>query len=219
MKYIYNPGWGEDQVNTDHSTPSQRNYKNHNNLHHPRKQHKNPNHQRCRVNRHLIRRAICEGISERSFRIRASEICQNAGISSPTFYLHYPNSERARECMEIDIVKDLQRTLTTKSCPELVFTILTSGIVHNQQYFIAVHLGSDHRVLTKFIARYRHNLVGDEITDRVFRAYCGIVQIVIGEWIEYDELTLETAARTTRRLLRISLRDINEKCARMERIR
>lgn len=170
--------------------------------------HKNPNHLRCRVSRRRICNAMCDTISQRSHHIKVTELCKKAKVSTPTFYSHYVNGEQARHSMENDIEQYLQHLLSDKSKPDAIFTILTTSIVRHQRYFLAVHHSNDHYILSRFMAHYRRNLVGSRLGDRSFQAYSGALQIIIGDWLEFEPLTAETAARTTKRLLKVPVRGI-----------
>lgn len=148
-------------------------------------------------------KVLCGEISQRHINVRPKDFYQQAGLTSPTFYLHYHNSNEVRKTYESSLEQELENRIPITARKTIVLTILPIFIIHNQQYFLAVHRGRDHHLLTKIIIKYRLNLVDQKVNDRSFYAYAGSMETVIACWLEFDELNLVTAKRCTRDLINL----------------
>lgn len=164
---------------------------------------KNPNHKTFLHNESRIGDALCVQISKRRIDIKAKEIYLNAGITSPTFYLHYHSSNDARFGYEQKLIRNLYRHMPSNPKPEVVYILLTKFIAKNQKYFLATAVSGDHYLLSKIIANYRHILVGTDTTDRTFRHYRAFVIVTINCWLQIDGVTPETTKACSARLAKI----------------
>lgn len=146
----------------------------------------NPNHKRYISNDKSITDVLCLMLRSRSINIHAAELYKRAKISSPTFYLHYRNTDDAREQYEARLSTELAHRIPKNASPQVFFTILINFILHNQQYFTAVSESCDHYWLTEILTHYRKRLVSQDVNDRNFMIYIGILQVTIDCWLKFD---------------------------------
>lgn len=165
--------------------------------------HKRAQHKRYQNNEHRFNLALCQAISLRKIDIRAKDLYNEAGVTAPTFYAHYRNSNDARQHYELVLEQELSDCIPESAHKNLILTILPNFIAHNHHYFLAVHKSRDHYWLTKVIIKYRINLVGEKISDRSFYIYVGSVEATIACWLELDELNKDTIARCVQDLIRL----------------
>ncbi len=161
-----------------------------------------PNQRYCN-NEQAIRAAICKNISERRLDVRISEICEAAGISLPTFYAHHLNLSSAKAKYEDTLNEDFCCSVHRDTRRDVFFGLLTLYVLKHQEYFLAVHQGADHYLLSKMISQHRTNLVSSEVSDRTFCAYTGSLQIVIGCWLNFDVLSKVSAKKCANELLKV----------------
>lgn len=164
---------------------------------------KNTAHKTYLYNEKRINKALCKGIAQRRSDINAKEIYTEAGITSPTFYLHHRSVQEAMRSYEANLERELYERMPSNPKRDVVYTALTSHIAKNRKYFMATAEGRDHYLLDKMIRFYRVNLVGDKIDDRVFRYYVATVIVAINCWLELDGVTEETTKACCERLIKI----------------
>lgn len=165
-------------------------------------------HRRYLNNEARFNRALCKEISLRKINVRAKDICTKAGVTAPTFYSHYHNTDDARKNYELSLEQELAQWIPKAAHRNVVLTVLPSFIANNYQYFLAVHKSRDHYLLTKVIIKYRINLVGERISDRAFYMYAGSVQSVIACWLELSEPNQETIEKCARELIKLRVSKI-----------
>lgn len=144
---------------------------------------KNPQHKTYRRNENAINRALCSQISQRRIDIKAKELYEAAGVTSPTFYLHYHNPRDALANYEQKIAQDFQARASLISNKQTFYIILTQLISNNYSYFTAVARGNDHHPLKQVLSSYRDVLGGRGISDHNFEAYIGVSIFLINYWI------------------------------------
>lgn len=154
-------------------------------------------------NRENINAALCKRISRRQVDIKAKEIYRDAGITGPTFYLHYRSTSDALLNYEKSMENALRNDVPIDAKREVFYVILTNHVAKNRKYFRATAKGGDHYLLHKIIASYRDNLVGGKIGDRAFLQYVGSAVVVIYCWLELDGITPETTEMCVKELIRI----------------
>jgi len=169
---------------------------------------KNPQHRTYRQNEHSLAQALCQKLSERSIDIKAKDIYQNAGVTSPTFYYHYHNSNDARMSYEDELERNFYRRITLTSTNKLYtrhtfYLILTSFIQHYHTYFQAVAQSDDHHLLKKLLCAYRTVLVGSSTSNHNFAAYVAVIIAIINHWLLQDLHTPATTALYAKRLANI----------------
>ncbi len=153
---------------------------------------KNPNHKTFRENEEHIINALCTELSKRHIDIKAKEIYTHAGVTSPTFYFHHHTSNDTLLDHERKLKRQFYRSLSADSHSDVIYAKLTTFIARNRNYFLATINNDDYYLLTKLITRYRHNLVGKDISDRTFCYYLGSTLITIECWLKLDGITPET---------------------------
>jgi len=144
---------------------------------------KNPCHRTYRRNENAINRALCAQISQRRIDIKARELYEAAGVTSPTFYLHYHSPHDALTSYERKLSRDFQAKSSFISNKQTFYIVLTQFISRNHNYFTAVAQGSDHHLLKQVLSSYRETLVGHDISDHNFEAYIGVSIFLINYWI------------------------------------
>lgn len=163
----------------------------------------NPNHKIYVQNTQRINDVLCKKISQRRIDVRVREMYTEAGIASPTFYLHCRNINDALRKYESSLERSLYKSLPTHAKRQIVYVFLTNFIARNRTYFLATAVGGDHHMLNKILTKYRVNLVGSGISDQVFQNYRGVVISSINYWIETEGITPETTRAYSERLSKI----------------
>lgn len=168
---------------------------------------RNPHHKLYQQNSQLIYSALCDGISQRNCHIKVTDICRNAGISSPTFYLHFRDSNDAMRSYEESLEQSFHRLVPARAKRDYVLALLLDFVAMNQQYFLAAQQGKSHYLLSRLIVHYRAALVGEQVSDRAFSTYVYVLQIVIACWMEYDGSTPESTKACLNRMKAIRVMD------------
>lgn len=135
--------------------------------------------------------------------MKAKEIYADAGITAPTFYLHYRSAGKAMISFERGLVNELRGIVPNDIKRDAFYALLTSYVAKNRQYFQAAAKGGSRYLLHKIVTSYRGSLVGDKISERAFRQYVGAVVVTINCWLEFDRITSETAEACAKELMRI----------------
>ncbi len=160
----------------------------------------NPHHATYIYNGKRVRKSLCKRLSDRSINVRAKELYEDAGITSPTFYLHFRDSNDVLSQYEQDLETDFYEIVPPTKKREVVFVILTEYIVKNRQYFLATHHGDNYSLLKKIIYHYRLVFVSEDISDRSFANYAGTLIVTINCWLCFDKLDKISAAKCAQRL-------------------
>ncbi len=164
---------------------------------------KNAAHKTFVRNERSINAALCRKLSCRRVDVKAREIYNDAGVTRPTFYLHYRNTGDALAHYEASLENGLREIMPDDAKRDIFYVNLTSHVARNRKYFQATAKCGSHYWLQKMITEYRVNLVGDKINDRAFNQYIGSVVVVINCWLELDGITPETTAACIKELVRI----------------
>lgn len=168
---------------------------------------KNPHHKLYQQNSQLIYAALCDGLSKRDCHIKVTDLCREAGISSPTFYLHFRDSNDAMRSYEESLAQAFYQLVPVQARRDYVLTLLLDFIVINQQYFSAAQQGKSHYLLSRLIVHYRTVLVGERVSDRIFSNYAYALQIAIACWLRYDGVTPESTQACLKRMKAIQVID------------
>lgn len=164
---------------------------------------KNPQHRTYRRNDNAIKRALCQQISKRRIDIKAKELYEAAGVTSPTFYLHYHNPRDALKRYEQKLSQDFQTKSAFISNKQTFYIMLAQFISQNYNYFNAVARGSDHYLLKQVLSSYRETLVGHDVSDHNFEAYIGVSISLINHWITQGNAKASLTDFCTERLARV----------------
>lgn len=160
----------------------------------------NPHHATYKKNYQHIHKSLCKHLSSRSLNIKAKDIYQDAGITSPTFYNHYHNSSEALLGYEQSLKEEIYDLISANVNREIFFTILTEYIRRNRQYFLAMRRRGNHYLLMHILKHYRYTLTSRNISDRNLTAYFGMLIVIINCWLEFDKLDKASAAKCARQL-------------------
>lgn len=153
---------------------------------------KNFNHKTFVANAKRIDDILCEQISARRIDIKAKDLYTKAGLTPPTFYLHYRNISDALLSQEKSLEDNFYSRIPSDAKRTVIYVILTNFIAQNQVYFLATAKGGSHYLLSKMITTYRSNLVGTRLSDRGFQLYRGSVISSINYWILIDGISPST---------------------------
>lgn len=165
---------------------------------------KKPHHKTYCYNEHSLNRVLCQKLSERSISIKARDIYKDAGVTSPTFYYHYHNSNDARINYEHKLEQSFKHRMptTTKDtyARSVFFLILTSFVKSNQIYFRAVAEGDDHHFLKQLLHSYRTILASSTISDHNYATYVAAIIAIINYWLLQDSNAPSATATYAERL-------------------
>ena len=153
-----------------------------------------------RASEHRLRKATCKSVSKRRFSVKTCELYREAKISKPTFYQHYSDCADVRDVLEKELLLQFKEALSCNYEKRRFFSILMEFVVKNKLYFCAAQKGSDHYLLTKILLDNRDRLVSKNISDRVYCLYARWVQSLIDNWLEFEDITLDTAAKCAKQL-------------------
>lgn len=153
---------------------------------------KNLNHKTFVANTKRIDDLLCEQISARRIDIKAKDLYTKAGLTPPTFYLHYRNISDALLSQEKSLEDNFYSRIPSDAKRTVIYIILANFIAQNQVYFLATAKGGSHYLLSKMITTYRSNLVGTRLSDRGFELYRGSVISSINYWILIDGISPST---------------------------
>lgn len=169
---------------------------------------RNPRHAVYKKNYSNIHKSLCKHLSNRCLNVKTKDIYQSAGITPPTFYYHYHNSSEAlhgyerylREGFYVLISSAVTTVTKTTGKRETFFAILTEYIVRNRQYFLAAHRAGSNYLLIRILKHHRSILASEDVSDRSFAVYLGILLAVINCWLEFDKINKATAAKCAQQL-------------------
>lgn len=164
---------------------------------------KNPRHRTYCRNEKSINKALCHKISDRRIDIKARELYREAGITSPTFYLHYHNPEDALLSYEAKLQRELYARMHSAPSKKEFYSVLARFIRQNQDYFSAVAKGEDYHFLKQVLSSHREALVGDNTSDHNFEAYIGVSISIINYWMTQDQANLPSVDLYAERLTKV----------------
>lgn len=147
----------------------------------------NTNDKRYQRNENSIRRVITKAIANRKINLRTIDVCHDANISSPTFYLHCQDSNVALTNYEQEICAEFNSLVPSEHTHhEITFTILLNFIRHHQRYFSAAIHSHNAWLLCQLLDILRPNLVDNHITDRSYTVYAGSLSAIITCWGRHE---------------------------------
>lgn len=152
--------------------------------------------------RHHIGKALSRFRARRDVDIQATEICESANITTPTFYGYYDSPSDALHAQEIDIERRFVESLPKNAKRDVVFTKLLSFIHEERDYFICALQTLDLYLLLRLLEHTRPLLVNEEAIDvPTSNAYIGTIMIVVVAWAFYHNCSKSTITEYTERLL------------------
>lgn len=142
---------------------------------------------RYQRNENSIRQVVAQALAHRKLNLRTTDICHDANISSPTFYLHCQDSNAALANYEQELREEFDALVPSRNTHhEIIFTILLNFVRHHQKYFSAAVRSRSTWMLLQLLDALRPNLVGERITDRSYFVYAGSLSAIIICWGEHE---------------------------------
>lgn len=170
---------------------------------------RNPKDKRYDANERQIHRVINRALAKRRINLRATEICRDARISSPTFYLHCRGSDDALKGYEKRLVLEFREALVTeKPRREVIFVVLLKFVAQNQGYFMAMVERHDAWLLAQILDSVRVELIGNKISDKCFDIYVGKLKALIFCWGKYERFNKQKIPLYTQKLMQTRVMDL-----------
>lgn len=152
-----------------------------------------------------VNRVLCKHLSSRCINVQVANLCNEARITTSTFYAHYKDSDHALKVLEDDLEREFDLRLPQNTTRDTFFDILTMFIHRNRQYFEATCSASNHYLLTKIFARHRLLLTGKRISNRSFLSYTGALIVILTCWIKLDQLTSSSTTTCSKKLSHVPI--------------
>lgn len=151
--------------------------------------------------RQHIGKALSRFRARRDVDIQATEICESANITMPTFYGYYNSPSDALHAQEEYIERCFVEMLPKNAKRDVIFTKLLSFIHDESDYFVCALQTLDLFLLLRLLEHVRPLLVNENIDAPTSNAYIGTIMIVIVAWAFYHDCSKETIPEYTERLL------------------
>lgn len=142
----------------------------------------NPNHKIYQRNDRLIQREVFKTVARRDVCVRVSQICRQARISLPTFYLHYSSCNEVLDRYELNLMKEFKASLSSRRDAVTTYTILLIFLYQHRKYFKANLLGANYYMLAHLLQELRPILATTPVEDRSYLNYMATIMSGITWW-------------------------------------
>ena len=146
----------------------------------------------------MIQRGIEHALAKRRIGLKTTELCRDAKIASPTFYLHYKNCDEALVGRELAMEESFVRSLPQNMKKDAAFTKLLAFVIRHQHYFAASFRSRNFYLLVRLI---QHAIpYTKKLQHRAYTLYVWSIGAVIFCFGECDRFS-EKKAETYRQIL------------------
>lgn len=132
----------------------------------------------------LIRRGLEQALAQRRIGLKATELCRDAKIANPTFYLHYKNCDDALIQYELALEEAFVKILPRNPRKDLSFTLLLNYILQNRHYFSSTFQNRNLYLLSRLIRYAITPKAG--LNQKAYALYLWSVKTMIWCWGEHD---------------------------------
>lgn len=161
-----------------------------------------PNFRNYQASESYIRRVLDRALSKRRISLRGRELCREAGISSPTFYLHSRGCDDALRAYEKSLIAEFHNNIRGKPAQkEVIFLVLLEFIAQNHHYFAATLVQHNNWLIYKIITSVRANLINNSIPDKSFDLYVDSLTSLIFCWGKYENFNTDKIPFYTQKLM------------------
>lgn len=164
-------------------------------------------HKTFQRNERAIHKAINTYILKRSIGVCVRDVCRDAGVSFPTFYVHSASINEAYRDYEQSLVEDFVVYSSEYSMRNLIFTMLLSFIHRHRDYFRAALWNTDLYILGKILDRERYLLVGAKISDQAFLIYRNEIASIVMVWANFDHFRKSKLDFYLQKILKVRIRE------------
>lgn len=165
---------------------------------------RNPQDKRFYRNGLKIHKIIERCLKERRINLRAIDVCRQAKISVPTFYLHYRNTNHALYSYEKSLISNFTNSLPASHLGrEAVFVILLNFIHKNQNYFDSTLSVHNTWLIYQLFDKIRPFIVSPNIKDKNYDVYIDNLISLISCWGKYENYAPEYIPLYTKKLLQM----------------
>lgn len=167
----------------------------------------NPNHKTYLHNEELIYKELDRTIAERSIAAKVSQICKNAKLSVPTFYLHHRNMDDALMSYEGKLYSEfLELVIANIKEPQQyadrlrTFELLLIFIRKNCDYFRASLVSNNLHLLYKILRELSSHLIAENTHSKAQLFYVTSLLTVIIWWGNAEDFSKQTLAGRAREM-------------------
>lgn len=132
----------------------------------------------------MIHQVMNSALRKRRIGLRIKEVCDEAQITRPTFYLHYTSVDAALRAYEQEIEFELLELLKSQQNREVVFMVMLRYVANHKEYFSAVCGVRNSWILTEVLLAMRSRLAFGIRSDKNYQFYVRSLIAIICLWVD-----------------------------------
>lgn len=163
---------------------------------------------RYRSTEFAIRFALNEALRRRRIDLRVKEICSAARITTPTFYLHYANSDQALKAYETQMRAEVLDKLRDRTQKDAMFMLVLRFVHGHRDYFSAVMSSQNYWLLIEIFKSARSQFGKGIRSVRNYQYYAQNLIALIELWVIYDDCAIDRLEFYVRKMLNVRVIDV-----------
>lgn len=156
-------------------------------------------------NERRIRESVLKAVAERNISTRVSDICKQASLSTPTFYLHHKNCNEVLSSYEGELLVEFEAMLLKDFNRIDIFSSLLLFMWRHQRYFWACFASQNLYLLTRLLLGLQKYLVGPGVGRKTYVFYCSSIMALLIWWGRVEMFSKELIPEYTRQLKNLRL--------------